>query len=107
MKGISAHDWRPAATPTIMPAVQIARLLAGGRLGDVIDVSSARRGKWRPKTDLWAHVHPFADRIRNEVGIQTMAVGAISEADQACRKTIAAGQCRPVRHCPSSHGRSA
>ena len=24
---------------------------------------------------------PFADRIRNEVGIATMAVGAISEAD--------------------------
>ena len=33
---------------------------------------------------------PFADRIRNEVGIQTMAVGAISEADHV-NSIIAAG----------------
>ena len=34
---------------------------------------------------------PFADRIRNEVGIQTMAVGAISESDQV-NSIIAAGR---------------
>jgi anthraniloyl-CoA monooxygenase len=34
---------------------------------------------------------PFSDRIRNEVGIQTMAVGAITEADQA-NSIIAAGR---------------
>ena len=33
---------------------------------------------------------PFADRIRNEVGIQTIAVGAISEADHV-NSIIAAG----------------
>ena len=40
---------------------------------------------------------PFADRIRNEVGMRTMAVGAISEADHA-NSIIAAGARRPVRH---------
>ena len=34
---------------------------------------------------------PFADRIRNEVGIATMAVGAITEADHA-NSIIAAGR---------------
>ena len=34
---------------------------------------------------------PFADRIRNEVGIATMAVGAISEADHV-NSIIAAGR---------------
>jgi anthraniloyl-CoA monooxygenase len=34
---------------------------------------------------------PFADRIRNEVGIRTIAVGAISEADHA-NSIIAAGR---------------
>ncbi len=34
---------------------------------------------------------PFADRIRNEVGIPTIAVGAISEADHV-NSIIAAGR---------------
>ena len=34
---------------------------------------------------------PFADRIRNEVGIPTIAVGAITEADHA-NSIIAAGR---------------
>jgi anthraniloyl-CoA monooxygenase len=34
---------------------------------------------------------PFSDRIRNEVGIQTIAVGAITEADQV-NGIIAAGR---------------
>jgi anthraniloyl-CoA monooxygenase len=34
---------------------------------------------------------PFADRIRNETGIATIAVGAISEADHA-NSIIAAGR---------------
>ena len=34
---------------------------------------------------------PFADRIRNEVGIRTIAVGAITEADQV-NSIIAAGR---------------
>ena len=34
---------------------------------------------------------PFADRVRNEAGILTMAVGAISEADHA-NSIIAAGR---------------
>ncbi len=34
---------------------------------------------------------PFSDRIRNEVGISTIAVGAITDADQA-NSIIAAGR---------------
>ena len=34
---------------------------------------------------------PFADRVRNEAGIATMAVGAISEADHV-NSIIAAGR---------------
>jgi anthraniloyl-CoA monooxygenase len=34
---------------------------------------------------------PFSDKIRNEVGVATIAVGAISDADQA-NSVIAAGR---------------
>jgi anthraniloyl-CoA monooxygenase len=37
------------------------------------------------------HQTPFADRIRNEVGIQTIVVGEISEADHV-NSIIAAGR---------------
>jgi anthraniloyl-CoA monooxygenase len=44
------------------------------------------------QTYLRPHVPtPFADRIRNEVGIRTIAVGAITEADQV-NSIIAAGR---------------
>ena len=58
---------------------------------DLIDVSSGQTT--RDSRPVYGRMYqtPFADRIRNEVGIATMAVGAITEADHA-NSIIAAGR---------------
>ena len=86
---ISAHDWAPGGN-TDADAVEIARLFqtAGA---DMIDVSSGQTT--RAAKPIYGRMYqaPFADRIRNEVGIATIAVGAITEADHA-NSIIAAGR---------------
>ncbi|MFZ5541337.1 MAG: bifunctional salicylyl-CoA 5-hydroxylase/oxidoreductase [Pseudomonadota bacterium] len=76
---ISAHDWAPGGN-TPDDAVAIACLFkeAGA---DLIDVSTGQTT--REATPVYGRMYqtPFADRIRNEVGIATMAVGAIFEPD--------------------------
>jgi anthraniloyl-CoA monooxygenase len=76
---ISAHDWAPGGN-TAEDAVTIAQLFkeAGA---DLIDVSSGQTT--REAQPIYGRMYqtPFADRIRNEVGIATMAVGAIFEPD--------------------------
>jgi anthraniloyl-CoA monooxygenase len=76
---ISAHDWAPGGN-TPDDAVTIARLFkeAGA---DLIDVSSGQTT--RDARPVYGRMYqtPFSDRIRNEVGIATMAVGAIYEPD--------------------------
>jgi len=76
---ISAHDWAPGGN-TPDDAVVIARLFkeAGA---DLIDVSSGQTT--RDAAPVYGRMYqtPFADRVRNEVGIATMAVGAIFEPD--------------------------
>ncbi len=78
---ISAHDWTDGGN-TSDDAVAIARLfrVAGA---DVIDVSAGQVVKReRPVFGrMWQT--PFADRVRQEAGIATIAVGAITDADQA------------------------
>ncbi|CDS53447.1 probable bifunctional hydroxylase/oxidoreductase [Polaromonas sp. CG9_12] len=86
---ISAHDWAPGGN-TDDDAVQIARLFKAAGC-DVIDVSSGQTTRDAKPVYGRMYQTPFADRIRNEVGIQTMAVGAISEADQV-NSIIAAGR---------------
>ena len=86
---ISAHDWAPGGN-TDDDAVQIARLFKAAGC-DVIDVSSGQTTRGAKPVYGRMYQTPFADRIRNEVGIQTMAVGAISEADQV-NSIIAAGR---------------
>jgi anthraniloyl-CoA monooxygenase len=86
---ISAHDWAPGGN-TDDDAVVIARLFkeAGA---DFIDVSSGQSTRQaRPVYGRMYQTH-FADRIRNEVGIRTIAVGAIFEADHV-NSIIAAGR---------------
>ena len=58
----------------------IARLFKAAG-ADLIDVSSGQTT--REAKPIYGRMYqtPFADRIRNEVGIATMAVGAIYEAD--------------------------
>ncbi|QCB48028.1 bifunctional salicylyl-CoA 5-hydroxylase/oxidoreductase [Hydrogenophaga sp. PAMC20947] len=86
---ISAHDWAPGGN-TPDDGVAIARLfqLAGC---DVIDVSSGQTTREAKPVYGRMYQTPFADRIRNEVGMLTMAVGAISEADHA-NSIIGAGR---------------
>jgi uncharacterized membrane protein len=57
----------------------------------VIDVSSGQTTRAAKPVYGRMYQTPFADRIRNEAGIATMAVGAISEADHA-NSIIAAGR---------------
>ena len=58
---------------------------------DVIDCSSGQ--VWKEEKPVYGRLFqtPFSDKIRNEVGISTIAVGAISEADHA-NSIIAAGR---------------
>ena len=86
---ISAHDWAPGGN-TDEDAVHIARLFKAADC-DVIDVSSGQTTRAAKPVYGRMYQTPFADRIRNEVGIQTMAVGAISESDQV-NSIIAAGR---------------
>ncbi len=76
---ISAHDWAPGGN-TPADAVTIARLFKAAG-ADLIDVSSGQTTREAKPVYGRMYQTPFADRIRNEVGIATMAVGAIYEAD--------------------------
>ncbi|MEO8536614.1 MAG: bifunctional salicylyl-CoA 5-hydroxylase/oxidoreductase, partial [Betaproteobacteria bacterium] len=76
---ISAHDWAPGGN-TPDDAVVIATLFRDAG-ADLIDVSSGQTT--RDARPVYGRMYqtPFSDRIRNEVGIATMAVGAIFEPD--------------------------
>ncbi len=86
---ISAHDWvEGGITPA--DAVEIAR--AFKELGaDMIDCSSGQVSRQEKPVYGRMFQTPFADRIRQEAGIATIAVGAISEADHV-NSIIAAGR---------------
>lgn len=86
---ISAHDWVEGGN-TPEDAVEIARAFkqAGA---DLIDVSSGQVSKQQKPVYGRMYQTPFAEAIRNEVGIATMAVGAIFEADHV-NSIIAAGR---------------
>lgn len=86
---ISAHDWAPGGN-TPDDAVEMARLFKAAGC-DVIDVSSGQTTRQAKPVYGRMYQTPFADRVRNEAGILTMAVGAIQEADHA-NSIIAAGR---------------
>jgi anthraniloyl-CoA monooxygenase len=86
---ISAHDW-VAGGITPDDAVEIARTFKAAG-ADLIDCSSGQVSKKQQPVYGRMYQTPFADRIRNEAGIATMAVGAISEADHV-NSIIAAGR---------------
>lgn len=86
---ISAHDWAPGGN-TPDDAVAIARLFKAAGC-DVIDVSSGQTTRQAKPVYGRMYQTPFADRVRNEAGILTMAVGAIQEADHA-NSIIGAGR---------------
>ncbi len=86
---ISAHDWAPGGL-TDSDAVQLAALFKAAG-ADVIDVSSGQTTRAARPVYGRMYQTPFADRIRNEVGVATMAVGAITDGDQV-NSIIAAGR---------------
>ncbi|NKJ42390.1 bifunctional salicylyl-CoA 5-hydroxylase/oxidoreductase [Novosphingobium sp. SG720] len=78
---LSANDWVGEAGVTPAEAVVIARLL--GEAGvDIVDVSAGETApEARPVYGRMFQT-PFADQIRNEARIPTIAVGNIADADQ-------------------------
>jgi len=86
---ISAHDWvEGGITPDDAVAIARAFKAAGA---DMIDCSSGQVSRQQQPVYGRMYQTPLADRIRNEAGIPTIAVGAISEADHV-NSIIAAGR---------------
>jgi anthraniloyl-CoA monooxygenase len=76
---ISATDWYEGGIDAD-DAVEIARAFAAHG-ADAIDVSSGQVLKEERPAFGRSYQTPYADRIRNEVGIATIAVGVISSYD--------------------------
>jgi anthraniloyl-CoA monooxygenase len=76
---ISATDWVPGGFDDD-DAVAFARMLRQHGC-DLVDVSSGQVSALERPAFGRSYQTPFADRIRNEVGIPTIAVGAISSYD--------------------------
>ncbi|HLB93014.1 MAG TPA: bifunctional salicylyl-CoA 5-hydroxylase/oxidoreductase [Terriglobales bacterium] len=86
---ISAHDWVPGGL-TPEDSEEVARLFCAAG-ADVIDCSAGQvSADQKPVYGRMFQV-PFSDRIRNRVGIATIAVGNIFEGDHA-NTIIAAGR---------------
>jgi anthraniloyl-CoA monooxygenase len=79
---ISAHDWVGVEGMDPAQAVAVARAFkqAGA---DIIDVSSGQTSTQAQPVYGRMYQTPFADQIRHEANIPTMAVGNIFEADHA------------------------
>lgn len=86
---LSAHDWREGGNTPEDAAIFSAMFKQAG--ADIIDCSSGQVVKEEKPVfgRLWQT--PFSDKIRNEIEISTIAVGAISEADHI-NSIIAAGR---------------
>ncbi|MGV3479745.1 MAG: bifunctional salicylyl-CoA 5-hydroxylase/oxidoreductase [Sphingobium sp.] len=87
---ISANDWMGEEGVTPDEAVEIARAFneAGA---DLIDVSAGQT--WATCKPVYGRMFqtPFADQVRNEARVSTMAVGNIFETDHA-NSILAAGR---------------
>jgi anthraniloyl-CoA monooxygenase len=86
---LSCHDWVEGGNTPDDAAIFAAMFKGAG--ADLIDCSSGQVSKAEQPVYGRLFQTPFSDKIRNEVGIATIAVGAISDADQA-NSVIAAGR---------------
>ena len=86
---ISAHDWARGGN-TADDAVEIAKAFKAAG-ADMIDVSSGQVVKAERPVFGRMYQTPFADRVRQEAGIATIAVGNITDADQI-NSILAAGR---------------
>lgn len=86
---ISATDWAPGGT-TVEEAVETARRFRAAGADVIVCSSGEVVADQKP---LYGRMFqtPFADRIRNDAGVPSMAVGAISSADQI-NSIIASGR---------------
>ncbi len=78
---ISATDWAGPDAVTPEDSVQIARAFAAAG-ADIIDVSAGQTSPDAQPVYGRMFQTPFSDRIRNQAGLATMAVGNITLADQ-------------------------
>lgn len=100
---ISATDWVPGGLNEEELLV-VARLLKENGL-DIINVSTGQVAK--EETPMYGRMYqvPFADQVRNDVGIPTVVAGNITTADQV-NTLVAAGRCdivalaRPIMNEP-------
>jgi anthraniloyl-CoA monooxygenase len=86
---ISATDWKDGGL-TGEEAVEVARMLAAAGC-DLIDVSAGQTVADDAPIYGRMFLTPFSDQIRNEAGLATMCVGAITTADQV-NTIVAAGR---------------
>jgi anthraniloyl-CoA monooxygenase len=86
---LSTHDWLDGGN-TPEDAAIFARMFKDAG-ADMIDCSSGQVVKEEKPVYGRLFQTPFSDKIRNEIGVPTIAVGAISEADHA-NSIIAAGR---------------
>ncbi len=86
---LSCHDWAPGGN-TPDDAVIFAKMFKDAG-ADIIDCSSGQVVSGEQPVYGRMFQTPFSDQVRNSVGIATVAVGAISEADHA-NSIIAAGR---------------
>ena len=77
---ISAHDWVGPDGVQPQDAVAISRMLAEHGV-DLVDVSAGQTSTEAKPVYGRMFQTPFSDRIRNEVGIGTLAVGNIYDPD--------------------------
>jgi anthraniloyl-CoA monooxygenase len=87
---ISAHDWAGEHNVTPKEAVEISRAFVAAGV-DIIDVSSGQVTKAEKPVYGRMFQTPFSDRIRNELGVPTIAVGNIYEIDHV-NSILAAGR---------------
>jgi anthraniloyl-CoA monooxygenase len=87
---ISANDWAGDDGVTPGEAVEIARAFTAAG-ADLIDVSAGQT--WADARPVYGRMFqtPFADRVRNEAHVATMAVGNIFEPDHV-NSILAAGR---------------
>jgi anthraniloyl-CoA monooxygenase len=77
---ISATDWAPGGLSDD-DRIEVARMLKAHGC-DLVDVSTGQTVPFQKPRYGRAYQTPFADHIRNTVGIPTMTVGAISTPDE-------------------------
>ena len=77
---ISAHDWVGPEGVQPQDAVEISRMLSDHG-ADLVDVSAGQTSTRAQPVYGRMFQTPFSDRIRNEAGVATLAVGNIYEPD--------------------------